>query len=319
MASFQNRRRRQPKGDPVNGMLLLDKPSGVTSNGALQRVKSLMNAQKAGHTGSLDPIATGLLPLCFGEATKVSSFFLNADKSYWTRVHLGAITTTGDREGEIIEQRPVSASQDSIEAAMREFRGVIQQTPPMFSAIKRNGQPLYKLARQGIEVERKPREVEVYDLRLTGMELPYIDLEISCSRGFYVRSLATDLGEALGCGGHVEDLRRTAVGTMELSSAVTIDHLEELETAQERRKFLVPADEGLAHLPRIDLSVDATFYLVRGQSVRAGHLPSEGWVRIYSSDTGFLGLGEVTDDGKVAPKRLFKSSQPATQAPIQGI
>ena len=309
MGKFRKRSHSRQRGDPVNGMLLLDKPSGVSSNGALQQVKRLLNARKGGHTGSLDPIATGLLPLCFGEATKVSSFFLNADKRYWTRIRLGATTTTGDREGEILDEVAVNVSQDAVVEALDKFRGTFLQTPPMYSAIKKDGQPLYKLARQGIEIEREAREVTVYALELAAIDLPFVDLEVSCSRGFYVRSLATDLGRELGLGGYVEDLRRTGVGSLSLTNAVTMDALESMDDVESRRARLIPADQCLDHIPRVDLSDDATFYLVRGQSVRARQLPGHGWVRLYSPGTGFLGLGEVTDDGKVAPKRLFHRSE----------
>ncbi|MFT5111893.1 MAG: tRNA pseudouridine55 synthase [Parasphingorhabdus sp.] len=307
MGKFQSGRQARQKGDPVTGMLLLDKPDGVSSNGALQIAKRLLNARKGGHTGSLDPIATGLLPLCFGEATKAASFFLNADKSYWARIRLGQTTATGDREGDVLEDKPLSVTKQQILSAMDSFRGEFEQIPPMFSAIKKQGQPLYKLARQGIEIEREPRPVNVYELNLSAIDLPFIDIEMTCSRGFYVRSLAMDLGEALGCGGHVQDLRRTGVGDLKLEDAVTLAHLEGIEGFPDRRENLISADLGLGHLPRIDLSVDATFYLVRGQSVRANSLPKSGWVRLYCTESGFLGLGEVTDDGKVSPKRLFRS------------
>ncbi|MDP6290097.1 MAG: tRNA pseudouridine(55) synthase TruB [Arenicellales bacterium] len=297
--------RRKRRGDKVNGMLLLDKPVGITSNGALQDVKQLMNAAKAGHTGSLDPIATGLLPLCFGETTKLSGYLLELEKRYWTRIRLGQSTETGDSEGAIVQTRAVELNQDRIEAALEHFRGTFDQIPPMYSAIKVNGQPLYKLARQGIEIERKPRQVTVYNLELAAFDGVDLELELECSSGFYVRALAYDLGAALGCGGHVTALRRLSVGDLDIADAVTLDQLKECGTAIERRKMLIKGEEGLAHLPRVDLSVDAAFYLCRGQDVRADGLPQEGMVRLFSSDSGFIGIGQITDDHRVGPKRLF--------------
>ncbi len=286
-------------------MLLLDKPQGLSSNAALQRAKGLLDAKKGGHTGSLDPIATGLLPLCFGETTKVSGFFLDADKRYETRIRLGQATETGDREGAVIFESEAAVSAESLARALDGFRGDFEQTPPMYSAIKKDGQPLYKLARQGIDIERESRPVTVYELAITGFDGRFLDLDILCSRGFYVRSLAHDLGEVLGVGGHVSELRRTAVGDLDVANAVTLEALEAVDGATAREGLLLSPDAGLSHLPRVDLSVDATFYLVRGQSVRASQLPGDGWVRLYNADAGFLGLGTVTEDGRVAPKRLF--------------
>lgn len=305
MSKHRFRGGRRHKGRDIDGMLLLDKPEGLSSNGALQRAKGLLDARKGGHTGSLDPIATGLLPLCFGESTKVSSFFLDADKRYATRVRLGQSTETGDREGEVISGSDAPVSAQAVARALDAFRGDFEQMPPMYSAIKKDGQPLYKLARQGIAVERERRPVTVYRLEMTGFDGRFLDLDILCSRGFYVRSLAHDLGEALGVGGHVSELRRVAVGDLDVADAVTLDTLEAMDGPADRDACLLSADGCLSHLPRVDLSVDATFYLVRGQSVRAGSLPEDGWVRLYNDDTGFLGLGTVTEDGRVAPKRLF--------------
>jgi tRNA pseudouridine55 synthase len=301
----RRRPRAKKRGRDVNGMLLLDKPAGVSSNGALQSAKSLLEARKGGHTGSLDPIATGLLPLCFGETTKISGFFLDADKRYWTRIKLGESTETGDREGAVIFSSNDEIGVEHLMRTLDDFRGEFEQTPPMYSAIKKDGQPLYKLARQGIEIERESRPVTVYALEVTAFDGRFVELEIRCSRGFYVRSLAHDLGAALGVGGHVSELRRLGVGSLDVENAVTLTELEGLSEPERRSELLLSSDAGLTHLPRVDLSVDATFYLVRGQSVRAGRLPSDGWVRLYSTDAGFLGLGAVTEDGRVAPKRLF--------------
>jgi tRNA pseudouridine55 synthase len=297
--------RQRARGRDISGMLLLDKPQGISSNGALQRAKGLLEARKAGHTGSLDPIATGLLPLCFGETTKVSGFFLDADKRYWTRIRLGQATETGDREGAVTSSCDSIVTAESVGESLNAFRGQFEQLPPMYSAIKKDGQPLYKLARQGIEIERDTRPVTVYALEMTAFDGQYLELDIRCSRGFYVRALAHDLGTALGVGGHVDELRRLGVGELTVEDAVSLDELEAMQDPERRAECLLASDSGLAHLPRVDLSVDATFYLVRGQSVRADRLPRDGWVRLYSEATGFLGLGTITEDGRVAPKRLF--------------
>ncbi len=291
--------------DDVHGILLLDKPVGVTSNGALQQAKHLLAARKAGHTGSLDPIATGLLPLCFGDTTKISRFLLGADKRYWARIRLGETTTTGDSEGEVIETRDVAVTAAQVENALASFRGEIEQIPPMFSALKHQGQPLYKLARQGISVEREPRRVVVYNSELERFFDREFDVTIHCSSGFYVRSLAHDLGDYLGCGGHVSALRRTGVGGFDVAAAVTLEALRQRPGAVERRTDLLTGDQGLTHIPAVELSVDAAFYLCRGQAVRAADVPESGWVRLYSQGAGFLGVGTVLEDGRVAPKRLF--------------
>lgn len=295
------------KGQDVNGLLLLDKPAGITSNGALQQVKKLLDARKAGHTGSLDPIATGLLPICFGESTKLSNSFLNADKVYWTRIKFGEVTETGDSEGQVLSNRPVTIVKRDAQIVLDEFKGQIEQVPPMYSALKHNGEPLYKLARQGIEVERKPRMVNVYELELLDFQPPNLDIRIHCSSGFYVRSLAYDLGERLGCGGHVIALRRLGVGALQVEKAVTLAQIEAICEVSARQALVIPGDQALNHLPEISLSEDAAFYLCRGQPVRAAQLPDAGVVRLYARGGGFLGLGEVLDDGRVAPKRLFRA------------
>jgi tRNA pseudouridine55 synthase len=292
----------------VDGVLLLDKPAGLTSNDALQRAKRLLRARKAGHTGSLDPIATGLLPLCFGEATKISRFLLEADKRYLTTFKLGEITDTGDSQGEVTERRPVNVTRRQIERSLARFQGEIEQVPPMYSAIKRDGQPLYKLARQGIEVEREARRVRVEELRVIDFrEGELVELEIACGSGFYVRSFAHDLGELLGCGAHVAALRRLAVGGFDVSRAVTLEQLEAAGEPEDRDRLLLSTDEGLAHLPGVTLSRDAAYYLCRGQSVRAEDTPRSGWVRLYTETRRFLGVGVALGDGRVAPKRLLQN------------
>ncbi|WP_423906291.1 tRNA pseudouridine(55) synthase TruB [Candidatus Spongiihabitans sp.] len=300
--------RRRQHGEPVNGMLLLDKLNGLSSNQALQKAKRLLNAQKAGHTGSLDPIATGLLPLCFGHATKISGMFLNADKCYQVKIQLGVKTDSGDCDGAVIDQSKVNIALPAlpqIEKALEQFRGQIDQIPPMYCALKCNGQPLYKLARQGIEVHRQPRRVTVYDLSIIDFQKDFVTLRVSCSKGFYIRSLAMDLGEALGCGGHVSALRRVRVGTFTIDQTVTLEQLEVLESSQHRQRLLLPTDHVLVHLPKVDLTAKTAHYFCHGQSVRALKLPKPGMARIYAEDNSFLGLGEVITDGTVSPKRLF--------------
>ena len=293
---------------PISGVLLLDKPVGWTSNAALQAVKRLYQAQKAGHTGSLDPLASGLLPICLGEATKLSGLLLNADKSYRFTCRLGVITATGDAEGEVLATRPVGPlSREQIEAALRRFTGPIQQIPPMYSAVKRDGQPLYKLARQGIEVERAPREVTVHELRLLRQDAEELECELRCSKGTYVRTLAADLGEALGCGARVSALRRTAVEPYDAARMVTLDALREraergLAALDE---WLLPPDSAVANWPAVSVSGDSAFYLRQGQPVLVPRAPSQGWLRLYQEGRQFLGIGEILDDGRVAPRRLL--------------
>ena len=297
----------------ISGILLLDKPAGLTSNRALQEVKHLFQARKAGHTGSLDPLATGLLPLCLGEATKVSQFLLESDKRYWAAIRLGQSTTTYDAEGEVVAERPVNLTRAAIETALTGFRGEIQQVPPLYSAIKQGGQRLYALARAGIEVDRPPRPVIIHELRLLDWCGDRLELEIACSKGTYIRSLAHDLGELLGCGGHVTALRRLAMGGFVLEQAISLEALKNLpETA--RLAQLIPGDQALKRLPAVELSVNAAYYLCQGQIVTAPHGHGPGIVRLYDGQSGFLGLGEVLQDGRIAPKRLL---QPAKQADSQ--
>ena len=296
----------------ISGILLLDKPAGYTSNQALQTAKHLLQARKAGHTGSLDPLATGILPLCFGEATKVSQFLLEADKRYWVAIRLGQTTSTYDAEGEVLATRPVQLTRPIIEAALRRFQGEIQQVPPMYSAIKQAGQPLYKLARAGIEVERPPRRVVIRALSLMRWQDDRLELEVSCSKGTYIRSLAHDLGEILGCGGHVMALRRLATGGFSVEEAVTLETFQNLSD-DGRLALLRPLDQALNHLPAVNLSSNAAYYLCQGQVVTAPHSLPMGVVRLYEAGGRFLGLGEVQLDGRVAPKRLL---QPPEQADI---
>jgi tRNA pseudouridine55 synthase len=284
---------------------------GATSNAALQQVKRLYKAQKAGHTGSLDPLATGVLPICLGEATKASAFLLDADKHYRVVCKLGETTTTQDAEGEVVETRPVGAySLEDLEAALARFRGPQEQVPPMFSAVKHEGQRLYKLARQGIEVERKARSIVIHELALLSWESPYLEIEVHCSKGTYVRTLAEDLGAALGCGAHVTGLRRTGVGPYGADGLVTLEQLEALagEGFAGLDALLLPMESALAQWPGVRLTGDAAFYLRQGQPVLVPKAPTSGWVRLYEGESTFLGMGEILDDGRVAPRRLMKTA-----------
>jgi tRNA pseudouridine55 synthase len=303
-------RRRRPRGRPVDGILLLDKPLGITSNDALQQVKHLFFAQKAGHTGSLDPLADGLLPICFGNATKLSAYLLDSDKHYWVRVKLGETTTTQDAEGEVVERRPFEhISQADVEAVIPQFLGEIDQLPPMYSAVKHEGQRLYKLAREGKEVERKPRQITIHSIELTKFEPGVFEMEVHCSKGTYVRTLAEDMGEALGCGAHVIGLRRTGVGPYTTEGMVTLDQLKAMyeEDKYQMDKLLIPIDRALGNWPAIHLNADSTYYIKQGQPVLVPKAPTEGWVRLYDEDGTFLGVGEVEDDGRIAPRRLMVS------------
>lgn len=281
---------------PISGIVLIDKPSGMTSNDVLQIVKRRTQACKAGHTGSLDPLATGLLPVCLGEATKLSQFLLDADKTYWTRLRLGQETTTFDAEGEVVAERAVEITREAFEAALPRFTGVIEQLPPMYSAVKVGGQPLYRRARRGESVERQPRRVTVHTLVLRAWAPPFAELEMRCSKGTYVRTLVHDLGLALGCGAHVVALRRLALGRFSVEEAVP---LEGVETAALR-----PADAAVEGLPAIRLAGDQATVLRQGQVIRIGQGQAPGLARLYGPEGLFLGLGDLRPDGCVVPRRL---------------
>ncbi|MFC1747254.1 tRNA pseudouridine(55) synthase TruB [Pseudomonadota bacterium] len=300
--------RRRARGRDVNGILLLDKPNGMTSNAALQKVKRLFNANKAGHTGSLDPIATGVLPICLGEATKVSGYLLDSNKGYIVTIKLGVRTSSADIEGEVIETRPVPEIADShLSEVLNSFLGDIQQTPPMYSALKVDGKPLYKLARQGIEIERKSRQVTIYSIDLLAKRDDELELAVLCSKGTYIRTLSEDIGEVLGCGAHVTVLRRTIVGGFELENTITLEHLEELaqkEGCEGLDQHLRPVDSALKGWPELVLNDDLAFYLLRGQPVQVPKAPVDGVVALYGGQNQFLGIGHILEDGRVAPKRL---------------
>ncbi len=298
-------RGRRRKGDPVDGILLLDKPTDISSNFALQKAKRLLNAQKAGHTGSLDPIATGLLPLCFGKATKVSELLLGSDKTYEVDIILGVETDSGDREGEVINRSPVLVELAAIREVLERFQGTIQQIPPMHSALKRDGQPLYKLARKGITVERAPRTVTVYELSILSFDSPRLKLSVTCSKGFYIRSLAQDIGQQLETGAHVDELRRTAVGSFSIADAVTPHQLENMTDILECRNSLTPTDQALLHLPRINLTSDLITDICQGRMVQIPEQADPGLSRVYSPEEKFIGLADITAMGTAIPKRIF--------------
>ncbi|MGE0384574.1 MAG: tRNA pseudouridine(55) synthase TruB [Gammaproteobacteria bacterium] len=293
----------------ISGILLLDKPVGISSNDSLQRVKRLYRARKAGHTGSLDVPASGLLPICLGEATKMSGYLLDAAKCYTATFLLGVRTTTGDAKGEVLERRPVEGiDAPRIQAVLEAFCGEIEQIPPMHSAIKQGGTPLYKLAYAGQTVEREPRKVRIDEFRLLELDGALAKVRVRCSKGTYVRTLAEDVGAALGCGGSVAQLRRTLVGPFAIESSVSLEWLEALardEGLAAVDALLLPADAALGHVPALVLDADSAFYVGKGQAVLVPKAPRDGLVRLYAPDRRFLGVGEVIDDGRVAPRRLL--------------
>ncbi len=305
-------RRRRHRGRDVNGVVVIDKPAGLSSNDAVQKAKFLFNAAKVGHTGSLDPLATGVLPLCFGEATKFSQFLLSSDKKYWARIKLGVRTDSGDADGQVVETRPViDVTEQSIECALAQFRGEIEQVPSMFSAIKHQGQPLYKLARQGIEVERKSRQVTVFSNELLCFEDDELELSVHCSKGTYVRTIAEDLGELLGCGAHVIALRRTMAGPYDEADLVTFDELYQIRDEagiEALDDVLQPISSAVRQWPVVTLADSTAYYVRQGQPVIVPHAPTAGWVQLCARQDGeqteFIGVGEILDDGRVAPRRL---------------
>lgn len=301
------RRSRRPRGRNISGILLLDKPAGLTSNEALQRVKHLFHARKAGHTGSLDKMATGLLPLCFGDATKFTSFLLESDKSYRAVFQLGVETTTGDALGEVLNKSAVPEFHiTEIERVLQKFQGQIDQVPPMYSALKKDGKRLYELAYQGIEVEREPRQITIYGIKLLAHEHDTLELEIDCSKGTYIRTLAEDIGRELGCGAHVAALRRIGAGPFTDKEMVAIAELEELagQGFAALDEKLLGIDAALVNLPAVELVATVAEYLCDGQAVIVPHAPTSGLLRIYSERGSFIGIGEVLEDGRVAPRRL---------------
>ncbi|MCW5589228.1 MAG: tRNA pseudouridine(55) synthase TruB [Legionellales bacterium] len=299
------------RGRDINGILLLDKPIKLTSNAALQTVKRLYQAAKAGHTGSLDPLATGMLPICFGEATKFSQYLLNADKYYAVSAKLGIETDSGDADGKIIAQHHVpNFSVADIEAVLAKFRGEIKQIPSMFSAIKQQGKPLYQLAREGKEVEREARPVSVYELTLVHAGRDTLDLQVHVSKGTYVRTLVEDIGKVLGCGAHVTHLRRTRIGQFQTKQMHNIEAIEEIAKTgalTQLDSLLLSIDHVLPNWPELNLSNAAAFYLRRGQAMKIPRSPESGWVKLFHGEHQFFGIGEIDAEGKIVPRRLIKT------------
>ncbi|MGY3686031.1 tRNA pseudouridine(55) synthase TruB [Vibrio coralliilyticus] len=304
---------RRRKGRPIDGVILLDKPTGISSNDALQKVKRIYFAEKAGHTGALDPLATGMLPICLGEATKFSQFLLDSDKRYRVIAKLGERTNTSDSDGEVVETRPVDVDMTKLEACIDKFRGESEQVPSMFSALKYQGKPLYEYARQGIEVPREARKITVYEIILHRFEGDEVEMEVHCSKGTYIRTIVDDLGEMLGCGAHVTMLRRTTVANYPYEKMVTLEQLNELlEQAHSDEvaprevldPLLLPMDTAVEDLPEVNLNAEQTDLVQHGQPVYVLGVP-EGMLRMTSGDERtFIGVAELNDDGKVAPKRL---------------
>ncbi|TNE72540.1 MAG: tRNA pseudouridine(55) synthase TruB [Gammaproteobacteria bacterium] len=308
---------RRRKGRDVNGILVIDKPQGVTSNGILQQVKRLYGAAKAGHTGALDPLATGVLPLCFGEATKFSQMMLDSDKAYIATARLGVRTETGDSEGAVVEEKtvPSDLTAETLEPVLEKFRGDIQQVPSMYSALKHKGRPLYEYAREGIEVERPARPVTIFELTLLDVRDGELDIAVSCTKGTYIRSLVEDIGEALGCGAHVTALRRTMASGFTLADTNKVPDLEEKrERGESLDGLLVAPDAALSMFPEVALEGASLVSILNGQPVRISNQPQQGFVRLYAGNGekgGFVGLAEAFPDGevtKLVPRRLVKSS-----------
>jgi tRNA pseudouridine55 synthase len=297
----------------VNGILLVDKPEGQTSNDTLQKCKRIYVAAKAGHTGSLDPLASGMLPICFGEATKFSQFLLDADKQYEVVGKLGVTTTTDDAEGDIISTQLPDIKISQVEQALTKFRGEIKQIPSMYSALKHQGTPLYKLARQGLSVAREARTVKIYSLQLLDFQQDLLKLYIKCSKGTYIRTIIADIGCELGCGAHVIKLRRTSVGGYSEQQMVKFAHLVELAEQNDLPgldKLLLPIEDVLLDYPTILLTDAMQYYILQGQAVMVPNAPTSGWVKLKNKLSGtFLGVGEVTEDGKIAPRRLVSTQK----------
>ncbi|ENV61891.1 tRNA pseudouridine(55) synthase TruB [Acinetobacter soli] len=294
---------RKPSKRPISGVFLLNKPLGLSSNGVLQKVRWLFRAQKAGHTGALDPLATGLLPICLGEATKFSHYLLDSTKRYQTVVKLGQTTTTGDVEGDIVQTRPVPVlTRDLIETVLAQFRGEIQQIPPMYSALKRDGRPLYELARKGVEIEREARPITIYDLSLIDFNADSLTLDVTCSKGTYIRVLGEDIGEALGCGGHLKALHRTQTGHFDLIPEYTLEYLEQLNES-ERDVLLLPPYAPVEYLPKVQIPDGRLKFFCNGQESNIDH-DAASEVLVFDGEI-CLGLAEITDKKRLVPKRIL--------------
>ena len=302
------------RGRDVHGVLLLDKQQGASSNDVLQKVKRLYNANRAGHTGALDPLATGMLPICLGEATKFSQYLLDSDKRYRVIARLGQRTDTSDADGQVVEKRPVTFTATELASALESFRGYTQQIPSMYSALKYQGKKLYEYARQGIEVPREARPITVYELLFIRHEGDELELEIHCSKGTYIRTIIDDLGEKLGCGAHVIYLRRLAVSRYPIERMVTLEQLQALVQQAEQQDvpaaelldpLLMPMDSPASDFPVVNIPTVVAAYFKNGQPVRASTTPAEGLVRVTEGEEGkFIGMGEIDDQGRVAPRRL---------------
>ena len=296
---------RRRKGRDIHGIILLDKPPGYSSNQAVQKVRWLFAARKAGHTGSLDPFATGMLPICLGEASKTAGFMLDASKHYLATARLGQATATGDTEGDVVRQMPVpDLSSKAINAAFQPFRGAIEQVPPMYSALKHQGQPLYKLARAGKEVERKSRTVIIHGLELIAWDRPLLVFRVHCSKGTYVRTLSEDIAEKLGTCAHLQALRRLDVEPFREADMISLDELERTAEAGQQDSLLLPLDAGLESWPMVQLSGEEQVRFTHGNPAPIQET-YRGNVRVYARGGEILGLGEVRDGHRVYPKRLF--------------
>ena len=298
---------RRKKGRDIHGIVLLDKRQGISSNKALQEVKRLYNANKAGHTGSLDPLATGLLPICLGEATKVSAYMLDDDKRYQTVIQLGVMTDTGDVDGIVIAEKTVpDITQQHMDECLAGFVGEIEQIPPMYSALKHNGKKLYELAREGITVERKARKITLYAIECLAFKDDLLTLDVRCSKGTYIRTLAEDIGHALGCGATVKELRRTEAGQFKLGDARVIEQLQDMESDEAVQSILISVDQPLQFMPAIQISQTDADLVQQGQRIPAPAANNEvGFCRLYHAGQ-FLGLGEMLMDAKIQPRKLFK-------------
>ncbi len=302
---------RKRKGRAIDGLLLLNKSTGESSNASLQKVKRLYQAAKAGHTGSLDPLATGMLPICLGEATKFSQFLLDADKAYRVTAKLGERTETSDSEGEIVATKHVNVSKNQLLSVLESFRGETDQIPSMYSALKHQGQPLYKLARQGIVVERQPRKIHLFEVNLLCFDSPYFVMDVECSKGTYIRTLIDDIGEILGCGAHVTALHRSWVGAFDEAQMISLEVLQqrfESEGMEALDQLLLAADTPALDFPEVELSDEMADYMLHGQPVLVPKAPQQGLVRLYNHLGEFIGVGEVAEDGKIAPKRLISTA-----------
>jgi tRNA pseudouridine55 synthase len=306
------RRRKSDEYRDVDGIVILDKALGLSSNRALQQLRGEYQARKAGHCGSLDPLASGVLPVCLGEATKFSSYLLGAGKSYRAHCRLGQVTTTGDAEGELVASAVVDVDTDRIEAVLAQFVGVIEQVPPMYSALKHEGKRLYQLAREGKEVERAPRSIEIYSLELLSFEDDTLVIDVACSKGTYIRTLAEDIGARLGCGAHLSALRRTRVDVFDEADAITIEQLQELRQQGGLGAIdamLLPVATALSRFPEIVLNSSDSIDMCHGRPVTPGSSAIPGPCRMSSAEGDFIGLGEVGENGELVAKRLMNTAR----------